>query len=59
MTIKKVGLHLFEHFEEYLCGLLLSAFVLLLFAQIIVRQFFAYSIPWGRGRNLYVCVVCL
>lgn len=47
MTIKKVALHIIDHIEEYICAFLLGTFVLLLFVQIILRQFFAYSIPWG------------
>ncbi len=42
-TIKK---HL-NNIEEYTCCLLLASFVLLLFTQILTRQFFDYSIPWG------------
>ncbi len=33
--------------EEFVCSLLLVGFISLLFAQIICRQFFQYTIPWG------------
>lgn len=56
MSLKKVLLHLVDHIEEYVCALLLSSFVVLLFAQIIVRQFFAYSIPWGEEVATYMFV---
>lgn len=55
-SVKRVSLHLLNHVEEYLCGLLLCSFVVLLFAQIIVRQFFAYSIPWGEEVATYMFV---
>lgn len=42
--------------EEYTCCLLLAAFVILLFTQILVRQFFEYSIPWGDEIATYMFV---
>lgn len=51
-TIKK---HL-NNIEEYTCCLLLALFVLLLFAQILLRQFFQYSIPWGDEVATYMFV---
>lgn len=56
MTIKKVALHIIDHIEEYICAFLLGTFVLLLFVQIILRQFFAYSIPWGEEVATYMFV---
>lgn len=56
MTIKKVALHIVDHIEEYICAFLLGTFVLLLFVQIILRQFFAYSIPWGEEVATYMFV---
>lgn len=56
MSLKKGLIHLVEHIEEYVCALLLSTFVILLFVQIIVRQFFAYSIPWGEELSTYMFV---
>ena len=45
-----------NNFEEYMCELLLAVFVLLLFVQIILRQFFLYSIPWGEEVATYMFV---
>lgn len=33
--------------EEYVCAVLLAGFVSLLFAQIVCRQVFRYTIPWA------------
>lgn len=51
-TVRK---HL-NNIEEYTCCLLLAAFVLLLFTQILVRQLFQYSIPWGDEVATYMFV---
>ncbi|WP_146448732.1 TRAP transporter small permease [Vibrio kanaloae] len=51
-TIKK---HV-NNIEEYTCCLLLASFVLLLFTQILTRQFFDYSIPWGDEVATYMFV---
>lgn len=56
MSFKRFVLHLVNHIEEYVCAILLSSFVVLLFAQILVRQFFAYSIPWGEEVATYMFV---
>lgn len=56
MGVKKALFHLVNHIEEYVCGLLLSAFVSLLFVQILMRQFFAYSIPWAEEVATYMFV---
>lgn len=56
MSLKRVLIHLVNHIEEYVCGLLLAVFVTLLFVQILVRQFFAYSIPWGEEVATYMFV---
>lgn len=42
--------------EEYFCEILLVMFVTLLFVQIIVRQFFQYSLPWGDELATYMFV---
>lgn len=42
--------------EEYLCEILLSCFVTILFAQILLRQFFQYSLPWGDELATYMFV---
>lgn len=56
MSVKKGVSHLVNHIEEYVCGLLLATFVVLLFAQILARQFFAYSIPWAEEVATYMFV---
>src|SRR5690606_17042422 len=56
MAVKRTIIHLLDHIEEYVCAILLAAFVILLFAQILVRQFFAYSIPWGDEVATYMFV---
>ena len=45
-----------DHVEEYVCGLLLAVFVTLLFVQILLRQFWGYSIPWGEELATYMFV---
>ncbi len=45
-----------NNIEEYLCEILLAVFVTLLFAQILLRQFFQYSIPWGDEMATYMFV---
>lgn len=47
MNRKKSLWSLIDHAEEFLCAVLLVGFISLLFAQIIGRQFFGYTIPWG------------
>ncbi|OEF25528.1 TRAP transporter small permease [Vibrio rumoiensis] len=51
-SIKK---HL-NNIEEYTCCLLLASFVMLLFTQILSRQFFSYSIPWGDEIATYMFI---
>lgn len=46
----------FSHIEEHVCELLLAVFVTLLFVQIIARQFFYYTIPWGEELATYMFV---
>lgn len=45
-----------NHLETMLCELLLAAFVLLLFAQIVARQLFQYSIAWSEELSTYMFV---
>ena len=52
----KTLLHILDQTEEFLCQLLLVGFTTLLFAQIIARQFFQYSIPWGDELATYMFV---
>lgn len=46
----------FSHIEERVCELLLAVFVTLLFIQIIARQVFYYTIPWGEELATYMFV---
>src|SRR5690554_4935875 len=48
--------HFFAHIEEYVCEFMLAIFVTLLFVQIILRQFFSYTIPWGEELAVYMFV---
>lgn len=52
---KKVR-YFFAHIEEHVCEALLAIFVTLLFAQIVLRQFFYYTIPWGEELAVYMFV---
>lgn len=56
MSAKRAILKLLSNAEEYLCETLLALFVTLLFAQILLRQFFQYSIPWGEEVATYMFV---
>lgn len=47
---------LLDNVENILCQLLLVTFVLLLFAQIILRNLFNYSLPWGDELATYAFV---
>lgn len=42
--------------ETVLCEILLAVFVLLLFAQILARQLFGYSIAWSEELSTYLFV---
>lgn len=54
--MKKKLLYLIDNIEGYLCQFLLVGFVLLLFAQIVMRNLFSYSIPWGDELATYAFV---
>lgn len=56
MSAKHLFIKHINNIEEYLCSLLLATFVMLLFAQIVLRQFFQYSIPWGDEVSTYMFV---
>lgn len=56
MSAVKIMIKHLNNTEEYLCALLLTAFVTLLFLQILLRQFFQYSIPWGDEVATYMFV---
>ena len=46
----------FDNIESYICRTLLATFVILLFAQIISREFFQYSIAWSEELATYMFV---
>ena len=46
----------FNNIESYICRTLLATFVILLFAQIISREFFQYSIAWSEELATYMFV---
>lgn len=48
MTFARALLQRLDMTETLLCELLLAAFVTLLFAQILARQLFGYSIAWSE-----------
>ena len=48
MNGKEVIKRFFDNFESYICQLLLSFFVTLLFVQIILREIFNYTLSWGE-----------
>ncbi|MDV7341747.1 TRAP transporter small permease [Terasakiella sp. A23] len=43
----------FDNIESYFCRALLSFFVILLFIQILAREFFGYSISWSEELATY------
>ena len=56
MSLKNIALNLFNNLESYLCRFLLAIFVTLLFVQIMSREIFEYSIPWGEELATYLFV---
>lgn len=44
------------NFELYICQFLLAALVLIIFVDIILRNIFNYSIPWGSEISVYANV---
>lgn len=54
--MNKALLKLIDNLENYLCQFLLVSFVVLLFAQIVARNIFSYSIPWGDELATYAFV---
>lgn len=56
MSAKKILGNIFENFESYVCRFLLVSFVLLLFVQILAREFANYTIPWGEEVATYMFV---
>ncbi len=47
---------LLDNLESYICQFLLVSFVILLFAQIVLRNLFSYSLPWGDELATYAFV---
>ena len=45
-----------DNIESYICRTLLATFVVLLFAQIISREFFNYSFSWSEELATYMFV---
>lgn len=54
--MKSKLLYIIDNIEGYLCQFLLVGFVVLLFAQIVMRNLFSYSIPWGDELATYAFV---
>lgn len=52
----KIILKIFNNFESYICRTLLVMFVTLLFAQILSRELFGYSITWSEELSVYLFV---
>lgn len=48
MKTKGFAKQFFDNFESYICRILLSFFVILLFIQIIFREIFSYTLSWGE-----------
>ena len=48
MKAKDITKRFFNNFESYICQILLSFFVTLLFIQIILREVFSYTLTWGE-----------
>jgi len=57
MTMKSnILFKVFDNLESYICRTLLAAFVILLFCQIVSREIFSFSIPWGEEVATYMFV---
>lgn len=52
----KFFLKILDNLESYLCRILLSVFVSILFAQIVSREVFGYSITWSEELSVYLFV---
>jgi len=53
---KKTFVNFFDNIESYICRTLLVLFVVLLFAQILSREFFDYSFSWSEELATYMFV---
>ena len=49
-------LRILDNIESYICRTLLAIFVILLFAQILSREFFGYSFSWSEELATYMFV---
>lgn len=56
MSTSRTLLRSLNHIETVLCEILLAAFVLILGAQIVARQIFAYNIAWSEELATYMFV---
>ncbi len=56
MASSNVFSTILNNIETYICRALLAFFVTLLFVQIVSREFFEYSIPWGEELATYLFV---
>lgn len=52
----KIVINFFDNIESYVCRSLLAFFVILLFAQIVSRNIFGYSIAWTEELSTYLFV---
>lgn len=56
VAMKRLIMNVIDNLESYLCQLLLVSFIVILFLQIVLRNFFNYSIPWGDELAIYFFV---
>ena len=56
MHARSILINFLNNIESYVCRTLLAVFVTLLFIQIISREVFEYSIPWGEELATYLFV---
>ncbi|SHE43516.1 TRAP-type C4-dicarboxylate transport system, small permease component [Modicisalibacter ilicicola DSM 19980] len=54
--MKHVTLKILNNLENYICQFLLVSFVAILFAQIVLRNLFSYSLAWGDELATYAFV---
>lgn len=52
----RIVFKIINNFEEWLCEALLAFFIVLMFAQIVLRSLWGYSIPWGEELATYLFV---
>ncbi len=56
MSSKRSVIHFINNLETIVCEALLATFVLLLFVQVMARQFFGYSLAWSEELSTYMFV---